>query len=374
MKKRITGLHRGTAILLAAVMAFGLTACGNQAEKSSSAGKTATASSEETGGAKAAEGAKAAGGTKIAEGSKAAEETKAAAAEWRPEKTINIIVPFSAGGDTDFNAREYANFLSDVLHTNVIVTNVTGGGGSIASQQVKDSDPDGYTVLFHTTTFLFNQASGVTDYGLDDFELSCVAGKSAGWCIAVRSDSPYNTLEEMVQASQNTDITLASGSGGVSSSADCIGSQLLAAGAKVRPVEFGGASDKVTGLLGGEVDAIVVPLITAAPYLESGDFKGICVFEQERSKYFPDIPTAAEEGYDAVNPNYYIMMFPKGTPEEIVNTFTGACEKVYQMEEYKTALVESFSQEPYFESGDQARRSLDEFCNMIKEVQTLVGE
>lgn len=294
------------------------------------------------------------------------------AEEWKPNKTINIVCPFSAGGDTDFNARQYANYLSKILGTNVIVTNVTGGAGSIATQQVHNAAPNGYTVLFHTTTFLFNYYAGTSKFGLQEMALSSIAGKSAGWCLAVRSDSPYKTLEDIVKASLEKVVTLASGSGRVSSSADCIGTQFILAGAKFRNVEFGGASDKVTGLLGGEIDAIIVPLITAAPYMKSGDFRVLCCFENERSKYFPDVPTAIEEGYNVANPNYYLAVFPKDTPEDIVKTFTDACEKVYQMPEYQDALVKSFSQAPFFLRGEEADKALEEFCDMIQEVRASI--
>lgn len=342
---------KAIALILSLGMAFGLMACGNGGTTTAETTEAAAAVEEQT-------------------GADSSEETAA----WTPTQTINIIVPFSAGGDTDFNAREYANYLSDILGVSVIVTNVEGGSGSIGSQQVKDSNADGYTVLFHTTTFLFNYYAGVTDYGLDDFEFSCVAGKSAGWCLAVKSDCEWETLEEMVEASKETNITLASGSGDVTSSANCIGVQLNAAGAEFRTVEYGGASDKVTGLLGGEIDAIIVPLVTAAPYVESGDFKIICCFEEERSTYFQDVPTAVESGYDVVNPNYYLMMFPEGTPEEVVETFTDACEQVYNMSDYQADLVDSFSQAPYFLRGDEARENLDEFCEMIQEVRATVAE
>ena len=68
--------------------------------------------------------------------------------DW-PTKSINMIVPMGAGGDTDFNARTYAKYLEDVLGETVVVTNITGNGGALGSEEVKNASPDGYTCLFY---------------------------------------------------------------------------------------------------------------------------------------------------------------------------------------------------------------------------------
>lgn len=112
-------------------------------------------------------------------------------------RPITIIVPYGAGGDTDFNARAYLDGLSDELGASLVVSNVTGSGGSIASRQVKDSDPDGYTVLFFHTAMNVNEAIGTADFGLDDFKLACVMGKGPGEIIVARKDAGYTNLEEL---------------------------------------------------------------------------------------------------------------------------------------------------------------------------------
>ena len=71
--------------------------------------------------------------------------------DW-PTKSINMIVPMGAGGDTDFNARTYAKYLEDVLGETVVVTNITGNGGALGSEEVKNASPDGYTCLFITSS------------------------------------------------------------------------------------------------------------------------------------------------------------------------------------------------------------------------------
>ncbi len=97
-----------------------------------------------------------------------------------PEKTVEFVVFMGAGGDTDFNARAYTQYLPDILGKDVIVTNIAGSGGALGSEEAKNADPDGYRFLFGHTCFTLNQVTGITDYGVDAFEVVCCAGVSAG--------------------------------------------------------------------------------------------------------------------------------------------------------------------------------------------------
>ena len=108
--------------------------------------------------------------------------------DW-PTKSINMIVPMGAGGDTDFNARTYAKYLEDVLGETVVVTNITGNGGALGSEEVKNASPDGYTCLFYHTCLNINQATGIADYGSEAFETVAVVGKSSGEAVVVRTDA-----------------------------------------------------------------------------------------------------------------------------------------------------------------------------------------
>lgn len=89
----------------------------------------------------------------------AATATDDSGTDW-PTKSINMIVPMGAGGDTDFNARTYAKYLGDVLGKTVVVTNITSNGGALGSEEVKNATPDGYTCLFYHTCLNINQATG----------------------------------------------------------------------------------------------------------------------------------------------------------------------------------------------------------------------
>ena len=101
----------------------------------------------------------------------------------------------SEDGDTDFNARTYAKYLEDVLGETVVVTNITGNGGALGSEEVKNASPDGYTCLFYHTCLNINQATGIADYGSEAFETVAVVGKSSGEAVVVRTDAMYDELK-----------------------------------------------------------------------------------------------------------------------------------------------------------------------------------
>ena len=281
------------------------------------------------------------------------EADNAAAAEiaW-PEKTLNIICPFSAGGDTDFNARVYAEKLTEILGVNCVVTNVTGNGGATGAQQVYDSEPDGYTVLFYHDSLYVNNVTGATDFGIDGFELSCVTGKNAGNVICVSSSSPYETLDDLVEASKSNNVTFASN---VGATTHVMGAMMNAAGAEFNLVDMGNASDRIAALMGQQCDAIPNPLGTTQQYLDSGDFRALALLEEERNENYPDIPTAEELGYDASFPIYYYFAFPAGTDQAIVEKLADACEQIAAMEDVQASLYESFSQSPFFARGEEMK-------------------
>lgn len=286
-----------------------------------------------------------------------------AEAAWQPKETIVIDVAFAAGGDTDYNARAYADRLSAILGVPVIVNNVTGSNGAIASEEVKNAKADGYTVLFTQTSFVLNGVSGMTDYGIEAFKLACVAGGSSGWLIISSKDSGIDTLEDLINQSNEKPLAFG-GSTGASGSA--IGEMLNQKGANLNVVDYGSATNKVAGVLSGDIAASVIPILTAWPYVESGDFKPLGLTEFERNSCFPDVPTCIEQGVDVALPTYYFFAFPGDTPDEIVETFANACQQINESKEYQDLLLNTYSQIPFFARGEEAYQMLDNVAAAVE--------
>ncbi|MBR3545819.1 MAG: tripartite tricarboxylate transporter substrate binding protein [Oscillospiraceae bacterium] len=318
------------SLILAAVLTLALTACGNKTE------------------------------TPVEPGP---EETPTETA-W-PERPIEIIIPYGAGGDTDFNARAYVEGLTKELGVSVAATNVTGSGGSVASRQVKDAAPDGYQVLFFHSAINVNEVIGVADFGIQDFKLAAIVAKSPGEIIAVRSDSGFKTLKDMYDYSKEHpgEIKVAMDTGTMVHVQSLM---LQQAGFDVSLVDVGGASDRVAALAGGHVDVIINAYGTIKDYIESGEFTALAQTNGERSDGYPEIPTAAEQGYDLTLEKHYFFAFPKDTPQEYVDKFAAACKTVNETPEYAASIMEAFRQEPFYADADQGMQYMADFKAVVE--------
>lgn len=328
------------AMILAATMILSLTACGQKEEPApeQEAPKTETTAPEK--------------------------EEAPADISW-PERPIEIIIPYGAGGDTDFNARAYIEGLSKELGVNVIGTNVTGSGGSIASRQVKDADPNGYSVLFFHSAINVNEVIGVADFGIQDFKMASIVAKSPGEIIAVRADSGFKTLEDMYEYSKANPgkLKIAMDTGTMVHVQTLM---MQKAGFDVSLVDVGGASDRVAALAGGHVDCIINAYGTIADYIENGEFVALAQTNGERSDGYPEIATAAEQGYDLTLEKHYFFAFPKETPQEYVDKFVAAIEKVAATPEYAEAIMASFKQEPFTANEEESLKYMADFKGVVE--------
>ncbi|HPY42741.1 MAG TPA: tripartite tricarboxylate transporter substrate binding protein [Clostridia bacterium] len=268
-----------------------------------------------------------------------------------PEKAITIVVPFGSGGDSDYNARIMAKYLTEELGVTVVVENITGSGGSIGSASVKDARPDGYTVLQNHNALMISRANGISDFGLEAFELVGITAANPGDVIAVASSTGITTLQELVDASKEKKMTIATNIGATTQ----VSSFMLGQFANLTQVDVGGISDKVVALLGGHVDIIVGPYGNIKPYEESGEFNVLGVTAQERALTFPEIPTCIEQGYEVYFPTRFFMAFPKGTDPRIVEKFAAAVEKIITTnEEYAKEIANAYYQTPLFVPAEEA--------------------
>ena len=130
-----------------------------------------------------------------------AQNTASQGEEW-PTQPINVIVSFGAGGDTDILCRKLCEIMSEELGVPIVCTNVEGSSGTVAARQVKDSAPDGNTVLWHQSSFLVASATGIADFDYTDFEIAGVAVEEVSDCLMVRKGS-YDGFEDFIQAAKD---------------------------------------------------------------------------------------------------------------------------------------------------------------------------
>lgn len=244
-----------------------------------------------------------------------------------PTKPVQFVVCANPGGDSDTNARLMADYVTRAIGQPVVVVNTAGGGGSTGSRSVLGAEPDGYTGLFYHTTLTLNRVMDITDFFISDaFEIVSVpiVDNTTGWF--VNAESEYKTLQDVVDAAK-------ADPGSVSFATEIGASTHIAAlavedatGAKFNCVDVGTASNKMTALLGEQVDVTSIQLGLAKDYVKAGKFRCIGLLAEERDSVYNDIPTFKEQGVDLVIPRLFFMAFPKGTPEEILNFWEDTME------------------------------------------------
>lgn len=268
--------------------------------------------------------------------------------DW-PQKPVNLIVAFAAGGNSDYNARALAKHLSQELGQPVVVSNVAGSGGSIAAAQVKDMKPDGYNILVTQLSLNIAEASGMVNFGFQDFDPCCVFSAAADEVLVSNADAPFNNIPELISESEKNPgkYKLAVNTG---ASTLWIAIGLQQAGAKLNVVSSGGSGERLPLLLGRHVDIIPMPYNMVQDYVDQGKFKYLANVSNARSQNakLADIATLRESGVPAGYSYYNTLFFPKGTDPEIIAKLSAATGKVINDNAEYRKEIGSFFQEPVY--------------------------
>lgn len=245
----------------------------------------------------------------------------ASAADY-PDHAIRLIVPFGAGSSGDVVGRQVAEALGARLKQSIIVENKAGSGTAIGAIAVAKAAPDGYTLLLGTNA---THASNKALYPklqydpLKDFEPVAFVGLVPS-ALVVAGNSPYKTLADFVSRAKANPGKVSYASSGNGTTGHLAG-ELLATMAKVKllHVPFKEASQGLTAVLGGDIDAILIPPSSVISLINTGKLRAIAVSTQRRSSALPNVPTIAEQGYTGYDiVGWYSMSAPAGTPAAIV--------------------------------------------------------
>ena len=247
-----------------------------------------------------------------------------AAQDW-PAKPIRLIVPYPAGGGTDFVARLVADHLSKLLNQPIYVENRGGANGAIGLQAIKQSDPDGYTLGFTADTSLTVNPLLYRDLSYDplkDFIPVASAVRLPGM-LAANPSFPANNIAELIALAKKKPGGVAYGSAGVgnfSHLAMVLFSQ--ATGVQMLHVPNKGTGPLAIGILGGEVQIEFNNVATLLPFVKDNKLKPLAVAEPKRMPEFPDWPAVAETVPGFEMAPWVGMIAPAGTPKPIVDKLT----------------------------------------------------
>ena len=240
-----------------------------------------------------------------------------------PSRSLQVIVPFTAGGPTDAMARVMGRELSRLTGQPVVVENRPGAGGNVGSAQVARAEPDGYTMivnggLTHTLNpQIFAKTSG---YALKDFKAVAAFAKSP-MVLTVNPDLGVNDVQQLVALAKSKPGGLSFASGGQASNPH-MAAELFRANTQtdMLHIPYKGTADSVKDIVSGRVQVGFFSPQVAEPLLQAGRLKALGVTSTTRIKGLENIPTIAEQGVkDFVFESWYIILVPVKTPAPIVN-------------------------------------------------------
>jgi tripartite-type tricarboxylate transporter receptor subunit TctC len=233
-----------------------------------------------------------------------------------PERSIKMVVPFSAGGGTDVVARTVAKRLSEQLKQPVLVDNRAGAGSTIGTDAVAKSPPDGYTMLFASAAYSFAPSVyRVLPYAPDDLVAVAVIN-STPLMLTIHPSVPARDLRTFIQLLKANAGKYHYGSSGIGTTLHIAAEHFVnAAGITAQHVPYKGEAPAMTDLIGGQVTFMVGQASSAVPHLKTGKLIGLAVTTPTRVSTLPDIPTLAEAGLPGFSAyGWNAVLVPKGTP------------------------------------------------------------
>ncbi len=270
--------------------------------------------------------------------------TGTANAQKYPGKPINLVVPFAAGGPTDTIARLLATNMSKTLGQTVVVENVAGAGGTIASAKVAKSKPDGYTIYIHHMGMATAQAlyDKLPYDPLKDFEYIGQVADVPMVLLGSKNFPPNNfkELEAYIRANKDKVTKANAGPGGVSQLCGLIFQSRL--GVRVTTVPYKGTGPALTDLVGGQVNILCDQTTQTIPFIKDGKVKVYGVTTPKRLSALPNVPTLDEQGMKGFDVKVWHGIYsPLRTPKPVLEKLNAALKKALTDPDLKARLDSS---------------------------------
>jgi len=268
-----------------------------------------------------------------------------------PSKPITLIVPWPAGGSTDRHHRALAELASKNLGQQIIIENKPGAGGTLGpSTMGLTAKPDGYTIAqFPMGMLRVPHMQKVQWHPINDFTfIMGVSGYTFGF--VVKSDSPHKTFKDYVEAARKEPGKIDFGSTGIGTSPHLLLEE-LADNAKVEfnHVPFKGNADLMQALLGGHVMA-ASDASGWDKFVDGGQMRLLATFGEQRTKRWPQVPTAKELGYNIIGNSPYGLVGPKGMDPAVVKTLHDAFKKAMDDPKHAEVLAQ-LNQDMWYRTG-----------------------
>jgi tripartite-type tricarboxylate transporter receptor subunit TctC len=242
-----------------------------------------------------------------------------AAAQY-PNRNVTMLAGYPAGGLVDIVARMVAENMKARFPQGLVVVNRPGAAGSVAVGELARATPDGYTIILtpHSALVIAPQMNDLPYKTPDDYDpfINLVAYYPL---IAVRSESKYRSIRELLSDAKDNPGMIRVGSPGEGTSSHLNLEELMHhAGVKMLHVPYAGWAQSSVSVLGGHIEAVVAQPGELKPMVEGKRMRALLNFTPRRHAAFPDVPTAKELAWEVSNGVWYLLMVPKGTPAPVV--------------------------------------------------------
>jgi len=265
-----------------------------------------------------------------------------ALADTFPSKPINLWVGWGAGYGTDISQRAIANIASGALKQPIVVTNVTGGGGTLVLGRLKAEKPDGYTIantssatlgrIPHLQPVPYNVQDPLKDF------IPIVSYSYYLYGLAVKSDSPWKTFEDFITYAKANPGKIRYSTSGVGTGQHLV-MEYLAMKEKIKwtHVPFATSPQAVAAVMGGHVEAT-----SQTPewkeQVDAGNMRLLVCWNDKRMPFYPNVPTLKEKGYDFSVQAIIVIYAPANTPKEVIATLSKAFRQASETNEVKQIL------------------------------------
>lgn len=294
----------------------------------------------------------------------------AIAADQYPSKPIRIIVPVPPGGAIDVTTRLYAQKMSEKLGQPIIVDDRPGGDTLLGTRLVKNSPPDGYTILAQSDAFYITPLLKL-DPGYDPLvDFIPISPMLRGpLVVEVGSQEPDKTLKDFIARARATPLSYASPGIG---SPPHIATELILkkVGLKMTHLPYKGAAAAYPDVAGGRVPIMLDGYLGSAPHIKAGEFRALALTSPKRITPEPDIPTLIEQGVDLSYTYWLGLLVPAGTPKDVVDRLAEAMQYASESKDLKERMIS--------EGSDPTQMKPQEFkdyiAKQIVEVTQLVTD
>jgi tripartite-type tricarboxylate transporter receptor subunit TctC len=265
-----------------------------------------------------------------------------ALAQAYPAKAVRLVLPFPPGGPTDLLGRAVAQKLSDQIGQPVVADNRPGAGGNLGLEVTAKSPPDGYTLVLSSPLIALGPLL-YSRLNYDPFKelapISLVAVIQN--VLLVHPSVPARTLKDLIQIARRSPGKLNYGSGGVGTTTH-LAPELLKSLAKINLVHvpYKGSGQALIGLIGGDVDLLIMAVPASAPQVHSGKVRALAVLSTQRAAALPDVPTTKEAGVDNLEvPIWYGILAAAATPRDTITRLNSELTKALTSADLKERLT-----------------------------------